>query len=241
MPEGGRVEIRADNLEASRDPILGAGRYVCVSIKDHGPGIPPELRSRIFDPFFTTREGGSGLGLSTARSIVRRHNGHIEFDSVAGQGTTFRVYLPASSGSPGVEEQKEPPAPTRGRVLVMDDEEFVREVARESLDILGLRVEVVSDGAAALAAAAAANCAKDPFDLVILDLTIAGGMGGVETLARIREVEPSVKAIASSGYSSDPVMAAPTSFGFQGTLPKPYSIDDLARVLAAVLGTGDRE
>jgi PAS domain S-box-containing protein len=238
MPAGGRIVIRASNETISDDPLVRAGRYVCVSIADRGGGIPAELRSRIFDPFFTTKPGGTGLGLATAHSIVKRHRGHIEFDSVVNEGTTFRLYLPATAGAAPGPIPSEEVATLHGRVLVMDDEEFVREVARDSLAGLGLRVETVPDGATAIERVRAALNANDPFDLAILDLTIAGGMGGVETLAQLRTLQPALKAIASSGYSIDPVMADPTAFGFEGTLPKPYTRDDLIRTIRPLLGGG---
>jgi signal transduction histidine kinase/CheY-like chemotaxis protein len=236
MPQGGRVEIRAENVSQDAVPVLPAGRYVRVSIKDRGVGIPVELRSRIFDPFFSTKAGGSGLGLATAHSIVKRHGGHIEFDSVVGVGTTFHVFLPvAGTEAPPDRGDRDETCPLRGRVLVMDDEGVVREVLGESLRGLGLEVETVVDGVAAVESIRAALAAGTPFDLAILDLTIAGGMGGVETLAQIRRLQPSLRAIASSGYSSDPVMAEPSKFGFQAILAKPYAIADLSRTLRSLL------
>jgi CheY-like chemotaxis protein len=238
MPQGGRIEIRAENVIQEPGSFVPAGRHVRVSIKDRGMGIPVELRSRIFDPFFSTKAGGSGLGLATAHSIVKRHGGHIEFDSVVGLGTTFRLLLPVTAAESvptraGPEEVRS----FQGRVLVMDDEAVVRDVLRESLEGLGLQAEVVADGVAAVESVRSALAARDPFDVVILDLTIAGGMGGVETLAQLRTLDPSLRAIASSGYSSDPVMADPSKFGFQATLAKPYAIADLSRTLGPLLAT----
>jgi len=237
MPAGGRIKVEASNVTISDDLILPAGRYVLVSIADRGGGIPPEHRGRIFDPFFTTKPKGSGLGLATVHSIIKRHRGHIEFDSTVGEGTTFRIYLPvATSGPPPDLIHTDASGALSGRVLVMDDQEFVRDVACACLRSLGLRPEAVPDGHAALELFRASLDSNDPFDLVILDLTIAGSMGGVETLSKLRQLQPSIKAIASSGYSSDPVMAAPMDFGFKGALAKPYTIEGMARVISQSLG-----
>ncbi|MCU0242062.1 MAG: ATP-binding protein, partial [Vicinamibacteria bacterium] len=236
MPSGGCIEVQASNVLLDADPLLPDGRYVKFIIHDHGAGIRAEHRSRIFDPFFTTKPGGTGLGLATAHSIIKRHRGHIEFESVEGEGTSFSVYLPvASQGTLHRAEVVDTPVHLHGRVLVMDDEQVVRDVLSESLQVFGLDVVAVANGAAAVAAFQAALTAGAPFDLVILDLTIAGGMGGVETLAQLRELQPSVRAIASSGYSIDPVIADPTRFGFRGVLTKPYTIIQLRRTVAAFL------
>jgi PAS domain S-box-containing protein len=236
MPQGGSVEVTAANVSIDSDPILAAGRYVKVVVEDHGTGIPLEHRSRVFDLFFSTKPHGSGVGLPTAYSIIKRHGGHIEFDSTLGEGTTFSFYLPTVAS-------REMPAATpsdavhllKGRVLVMDDEEILRDVLRESLETFGLRVDVSADAHGALALARSALAAGDPFDLALLDLTIPGGMGGVEALAQLRAIQPSLKAVASSGYSSDPVMAAPEAFGFQAMLTKPYVMSDLFRTVAPLL------
>jgi PAS domain S-box-containing protein len=235
MPDGGRVDLQVENVTVDTDPILSPGRYVRLTIRDHGPGIPPEIRDRVFDPFFTTKPKGSGLGLATAHSIVERHGGHIDFESRS-DGVAFHVLLPAtqSAGRAAV-AIKPAKSALKGRVLVMDDEVIVREVLHDALEALGLRAVEVADGAAAIAASQAALAEGDPFEIAVLDLTIAGGMGGVETLAALRERQPGLRAIASSGYSSDPVMADPQKYGFQGTLPKPYLIDDVSRALAALL------
>jgi PAS domain S-box-containing protein len=237
MPAGGRIKVQASNVTLSDDTILPAGRYVLVCIEDRGCGIPPEHRNRIFDPFFTTKPKGSGLGLATVHSIIKRHRGHIEFDSIVGEGTIFRVYLPvATEGSLPTQARTKAPGTLAGRVLVMDDQEFVRDVACACLRSLGLRPEAVPDGHAALELFRSGLNSNDPFDLVILDLTIAGSMGGVETLSKLQQLQPSIKAVATSGYSSDPVMAAPMDFGFKGALAKPYTIEAMARIISQSLG-----
>jgi len=237
MLEGGRIDIRAENVSLKGDPILTDGRYVRLMIQDQGAGVATEHRDRVFDPFFTTKSGGTGLGLATSHSIVKKHGGHIEFDSIEGKGTTFRVMLPASeAGDAELAAPAERTRPVRGRILVMDDEAILREVVVAALEELELRVEAVADGSSALAACRSAKESGDPYDLIILDLTIAGGIGGVETLERIRTFQPSVLAIATSGYTSDGVMAEPARFGFQAALAKPFLIDEVHKAVALLLG-----
>ena len=235
MSDGGRVQIGCRNHRVREDDGLpvAPGSYLRLSIVDDGPGIPPETVSRIFDPYFTTKDQGSGLGLAVAHSIVAKHDGHIRLESRVGHGTTVEIFLPAASEAADVEEGvMGPPAGGTGRVLVMDDESAVLDVAGQMLRHLGYEVEVVSDGAAALAAFAAARRADRPFDVAFLDLTVPGGMGGAETVRKLLQEDPTVRAIASSGYSSDPIMANYRAFGFRGALPKPYSLVDLSRALA---------
>jgi PAS domain S-box-containing protein len=244
MPRGGEIRLLADNV-AVPDEVrlpLEAGRYVRVRIQDSGPGIPPDLLPRIFEPFFTTKVTGSGLGLATAYSIVSQHGGYIDVSSQVGGGTTFSVYLPASgdsdiAGEAPPESGKTPAGQAAARrVLVLDDEDCVREIVRDAVQELGHEVEAVTAGDEAVEAYRAAREAGAPFDLVILDLTIPGGMGGVETLSRLRRLEPAVRAIASSGYSGDPAMIDPEAHGFAGRLAKPYTVLELEDVVTRVLG-----
>jgi CheY-like chemotaxis protein len=234
MPEGGSVSLVADNVRVPEDVAIpvGSGRYVRIRIHDDGPGIAPELRSRIFEPFFTTKREGTGLGLATSYSIVRKHSGYIEVDSEHGRGTTFSVYLPAcSEGLPA--RQREPEEPRGGgRILVLDDEEYVRQVAGQILEGLGYSVETCSTGEAALRAYQAARAAGRAFDLVLLDLTVPGGIGGAGVLQRLREIDPAVVAIASSGYSRDSVMTDPSAHGFAEGLVKPYTVQEMAAAVA---------
>jgi PAS domain S-box-containing protein len=239
MPQGGVIQVACDNvdLEAGRVVPLPAGRYVRIQVRDQGAGISPEHLPRIFDPYFTTKAGGHGLGLASVFSIAQKHGGHVTVSSTLGRGTVFEVYLPAAGGAPA--PVAPPPAPTRApvrrsRILVMDDEPPVRKVAAAMLARLGYDVESAAEGAAAIELARAAKEAGRPFDLVILDLTIQGGMGGVETLERLRERDPSVVAVAASGYSNDPVIARFREYGFAAALAKPFTVDDLARVVGAV-------
>jgi PAS domain S-box-containing protein len=238
MPEGGTVTIGAENsiVEAASPLPLSAGRYVRLWIRDEGPGIPRELQEKVFNPFFTTKPSGSGLGLTTTYSIVKKHEGHVDLASAPGQGTTFSLYLPAAPEEAVRPDAGEEQAVTgEGRILVMDDEEYVRDVSSEVLELLGYGVETVSNGDAAAASFERARAGGAPFDLVILDLTVPGGLGGLATLARLKAIEPQVRALASSGYSADAVMADPRAHGFVGGLVKPYTIADISAAVAAAL------
>jgi PAS domain S-box-containing protein len=239
MPDGGKVELVAENRTVTQGSgiLLPAGRYVCVSVSDQGPGIPREIQSRIFEPFFTTKAQGTGLGLATSYSIVRKHHGHIEVASEPGKGACFTVYLPAVEGSVESAPCAVPPVATtrrQCRVLLMDDEPSVREVMRDMIAELGHAVEAVADGHAAVAAFERARATGRPFDLVVLDLTIPGGFGGRAVLARLQDIDPNVKAIAASGYYADTAMANPRAHGFVAELTKPFTIDDLAQAIAKV-------
>ena len=241
MPEGGTVQVRAENLALSAPASLPlpAGRYVRVSVQDHGIGIKPEHLPKVFDPYFTTKQRGSGLGLATAYSIVRRHDGLIRVSSQLGQGSLFEVYLPASAKAPPPPpEPCPPPQPGQGTVLVMDDEPAVLEVCKASLKQLGYEVLLARDGAEAVRLYREAQQAAVPITALILDLTVPGGMGGKETVKRLLELDPQVRAIVSSGYSNDPVMADFRAHGFCGVISKPYAVEQLAEALRRALASG---
>jgi CheY-like chemotaxis protein len=207
-----------------------------ITVRDQGIGIPPAHLARIFDPYFTTKEKGSGLGLATSYSIIGNHGGIINVASELGKGSVFTIYLPASRQRPEpLPDKKDRGSEKRGRVLVMDDEEVVRKVAGELIAALGHRVELVRHGEEAIAAYEKARDSGVPFDAVILDLTIRGGMGGMETLQKLKERDPGVKAIVSSGYSDDSILAEYTKQGFAGVLSKPYSLDGLRTTLNEVI------
>lgn len=236
MPDGGTVTIRAKNTEiTAARPSLGPGRYVRIEVADTGEGIDPAHLGKIFDPYFTTKVHGRGLGLPSSLSIVRRHEGTIDVSSTPGEGTTFTVYLPASESAPREERKETPRARENGgprrRVLIMDDEEGIREVMALMLGKKGFAVETAADGAAAVERYEEARTRGEPFDAVVLDLTVPGGMGGKETVERLLAIDPAVKAIASSGYSDDPVMASYSEYGFAAALPKPFRVDDLVAAL----------
>jgi len=239
MPEGGTLRITARNetVAALARPPLAAGHYLRIEIADTGVGIRPEHLARIFDPYFTTKQAGSGLGLAAAYSIVRKHQGHIAVESEPGRGTTFRIWLPASQAEPAVGAVAAPgaAAPLQGRVLFMDDEEIIRSMASALLRRCGLEVVTAVDGAEAVEKFRAARAEGRPFALVIMDLTVPGGIGGKEAIALLREIDPQVRAIVSSGYSSDPVLANHRAYGFRGVVAKPYEYADFVRVLHDVL------
>jgi PAS domain S-box-containing protein len=238
MPAGGIVWLGAENVTVPDEVRLPVepGRYVRVSVRDHGPGVLPELRARIFEPFFTTKPGGTGLGLTTAYSIVRKHNGCIDVESAMGAGTTFTVLLPAASALVPAERGGDAePRPGAGRILLMDDEAYLRDVAREMLEVLGYSVETVANGDDAIRAYEEARSGGKPFRALILDLTVPGGTGGLAVVSRLRTIDPRVCAVASSGYSSDAVMSNPEAHGFTGRLTKPFTMAELAEVLAQAL------
>ena len=244
MPDGGTFTVTASDvtLEQGNPLSVAAGEYVRFSFRDTGCGISPEDRKKIFDPYFTTKSGGKGLGLASAHSVVVRHGGHISVQSEVGKGTTFEVLLPAS-GRDAAESEALPPAaqPTqhaRYAVLVMDDEEVIRELACAMLSSLGCRVTTCVNGTEAVSLYAAAKHAGAPFDVVIMDLTIPGAMGGKEAAARILEIDPGASLVVSSGYSNDPVMSDHVRYGFKATMVKPYRVSEVTEVLKKVMSDG---
>jgi CheY-like chemotaxis protein len=239
MPAGGTVWVQLGN--APTGPSPGAGPCVHLSVQDEGPGIPRELWTRVFDPFFTTKAGGTGLGLAMVYSIVRRHGGHVEVGAArAGRGARLDVYLPAAPGaqraprarvteSLAVEEGRS------GRILVMDDEDHVRNVAQAALARMGYVVLLARDDQEAVVIAERQRAGGETIDAAILDLTIPGGAGGVEALRRLRTIIPGLAAIASSGYSADAIMARPGDFGFDAALPKPYTLAEIRAVVTETI------
>jgi two-component system, cell cycle sensor histidine kinase and response regulator CckA len=240
MPEGGTIRVRADNFVVDRSVTLPlrAGKYVRISVRDSGTGILPENMQKIFDPYFTTKEKGTGLGLATSYSIVRKHDGVMTVRSRVGVGTVFYIYLPASTEA-NVESCPQELTTIRGngKILVMDDESLIRDLAGELLVALGYHVVVAREGAEAVALYREAKEAEAPFDLVIMDLTVPGAMGGKEAILELRRYDPGVKAVVSSGYSNDEVMAEFQDYGFVGVLPKPYDTEQVGRLLHELLGS----
>ncbi len=239
MPGGGliRIVLRNEDVCATSRPRVDPGRYVRLSISDTGVGIEEEHLTRIFEPYFTTKSQGSGLGLATVYSIVKKHQGHIDVESTVGQGTTFNVWLPAATQAP-TEPVLTTAAPVKaGRVLIMDDEVSIRKLGSAVIKRMGLEVTAVNDGAAVVSEYAAASAAGTPYDLVILDLTVPGGMGGAEAMQQLRTMDGDVRAIVSSGYSSDPVMANHVVHGFCARVPKPYTAEELIEVVSSVMKT----
>jgi signal transduction histidine kinase/CheY-like chemotaxis protein len=237
MPDVRIIEVRAANLV-----LMGSGSFVRISIQDYGCGIPHENLSRIFDPYFTTKKSASGLGLTTAYAVVSKHGGRISVESKSGEGTLVIIDLPASQAvaAPEVPAQSLAVRNGTGRLLVMDDDDSLRTALKRILTALGYEVEGARDGAEAIALYEAAVESGRGFDAVLLDLTVSGGMGGVEAAARLREWDPAAKLIVSSGYSDAPVMSHYREHGFDGVLPKPWTLVQLGEVFRSVL-VNDRD
>jgi two-component system cell cycle sensor histidine kinase/response regulator CckA len=238
MPEGGIVKITAENVivDDGNNLFLKAGAYVRISIKDQGQGIARNIVHKIFDPFFTTKKGGSGLGLTTAYSIVKKHEGQITVTSEIGQGTIFEIYLPAITEDLEISADKESLiAKGSGRILVMDDEEIVLDFLKDGLLRLGYEVITSYEGKEAVDLYKKASEAGRPFNIVILDLTVPAGMGGEQTLIELLKIDPHIKAIVSSGYSGDDIISRYKEFGFKGAVSKPYRINELSQVIRSIL------
>ncbi len=236
MADGGSIEVECANAEVDKDLKLGIarGKYITISVADHGCGIKEEIRQKIFDPYFTTKKTGSGLGLSTSYSIIKNHGGTITVESRPMEGSVFKVYLPAAGNklAAGKTETEafETPA-LKKRILVMDDDETVLLPLYEMLSEAGHEVKIARDGAEAVSQFIRFKKLEKSFDLIIMDLVVKGGLGGCEAIKKIREIDPSVKAIVSSGYSNDPVMSDPANYGFCGVLVKPYRSGELIRAV----------
>jgi PAS domain S-box-containing protein len=246
MPQGGLISIVAENFNLEEEsPLLPlkAGRYVRVMIKDEGIGMSPEVVGCIFDPYFTTRPNKQGLGLATVYSIIHRHSGYIYAESQLGKGTAIYFYLPAN------EQQKETLTPSSlntmepnknsARILLMDDEASIRKMAEQILCALGYQSVSVRDGQEAVKAYQEALDKGQPFDLLITDLTVPGGMGGKDLIKELIKINPKVKSIVMSGYSNDPVMSAHREYGFMGVLEKPFKIKTLAQSIITVLNENE--
>ncbi|EFK05316.1 PAS domain S-box protein, partial [delta proteobacterium NaphS2] len=251
MPEGGVIEVKTEKFAYPDDTpdillALKIGKYVKVSIRDHGCGIPKESLPHIFDPYFTTKEMGPrkglGMGLSIVHSIIEKHGGNIFAESEVGKGTTFEIYIPAKIQV----RESDPHAAhsfsiSKGKILVMDDERLLRIVVGSMLKKLGYEVKLTKDGSEALASYEDALNEKKGFEAVLLDLTVPGGMGGKETIRKLKKMDPNVKAIVSSGYSHDAIMKEYAKFGFRGVLPKPFDMKQLKKALLNVTSTPPRD
>jgi PAS domain S-box-containing protein len=237
MPDGGIISIEVGaEYHAGGEVHLPIGEYVKLIIQDDGIGIPREYHDQIFEPYFTTKSGGSGLGLATCYSVITQHQGYIKMASTEGQGTAFFIYLPTSKDPISLlEEELHFDQLFTGKVLLMDDDLIVQETVAQMLIHLGISVDRVSDGTSAIKKYKQGLENKEGYSLVILDLTIPGGLGGKETILKIREIDPNVIAIASSGYSNDPVMSQYKDYGFDGILVKPYTMQALRETLARYL------
>ena len=245
MPKGGTIELTAENMALSKTQSLGKGlplkkgNYIRIAVADHGTGIPADRLDKIFDPFFSTKQKGTGLGLATSFSIARQHGGHLSVESEPGTGSTFYLYLPASlqKSAPEQDKQEQIKPVGKARILVMDDEQGIREIAGRVLNHIGYKdIEFAEDGAEAIKLYKTAMKSGNPFSVVILDLTIPGGMGGEETVKKLLKIDPGVKAIVSSGYIDDSVITKFRDFGFSGIVAKPYSIEQLRKAMQDVIG-----
>ncbi len=237
MPGGGAVKVKLSRseLKAGDLPGLPAGAYVVAAFHDTGVGIQPDMLPRVFDPYFSTKGKGRGLGLSVCRSVVIKHGGQITVQSEPGKGSVFMVYLPLTDARPQEAAEKVPAKSGSGRILIMEDEEIVYKALRRMLKELGYEAEVTLHGAEAIAAWKTAKASGRPFAAAIMDLTIAGGMGGEEAVKLVKALDPAARVIVSSGYSDGPVMAEYGAYGFDASLSKPYQLEELSAVLAKVL------
>ena len=249
MPNGGMVTIAFKNVNLDQPTgMLPPGRYIDIAISDRGTGIPVENIEKIFDPYFSTKGKGTGLGLSISNSIIANHGGEIRVTSRPGSGSTFDIWLPADSEPPAEpsscrdkpsEARLCAPIPGHGKILVMDDESMILELVGNLLGHLGYTVDFAATGQEAIEKYQAARQAKAPFDAVILDLTIRGGMGGQETIQKLKAIDPGVKAIVSSGYTDNPVIADHKAYGFCDVVTKPYEMAEFSHTLHRVL-TGQK-
>jgi CheY-like chemotaxis protein len=245
MPEGGLLRVSADNIDISANfGVLRPGRYVKISLADQGAGISENDFDKIFDPYFSTKSLGSkkgtGLGLSICQSIIGKHGGDVFIDSQVGKGTTVYLYLPATeeiATEEGIETKVAAGASVfgAGKILVMDDEALIRDLAGEILTYLGYEIEFAGNGSEAVELYRQAMNTDKPFDAVILDLTVRGGMGGKEAMQKLLEINPQVVGIVSSGYSDDPSVKDFHQYGFSGVVAKPYSMQELGQKLNQVL------
>ncbi len=240
MPEGGTITISAENVNASDYPFSNTNKdakFVKIAIKDCGIGMSPQIMEKIFDPYYSTKKEGSGLGLAITQSITMKHNGHLTVESTPGVGSTFTIFLPASDKTaPGNQGPTATSAqPFRARILLMDDEEMVLQVAKEMLTLLGHEITLSKHGKEAIQCYRESMEKDEVFDLVIMDLTIPGKMGGKDAVKEILALDPTARIIVSSGYSNDPVMAKYGEYGFRAAIVKPYILKELSRTISELI------
>ncbi len=245
MPDGGTLHIACENFKctpetALSNPDLAPGEYIRIRVRDEGVGIPPHLLKQIFDPYFTTKPKGNGLGLATTYSIVKNHSGLITVESALHCGSTFTIYLPAGARPEHVVAREPLPASAEpvhgtGRILVVDDEEAIRALMEFTLSHFGYEVVGAESALQGIECYREALLQSNRFDLVILDLTLPGGMGGKDALRKLIEIDPMVTAIVSSGYAMDATMSRYEDFGFRGVIAKPYEASELSRTVCEVL------
>ncbi|MCP3942102.1 MAG: PAS domain S-box protein [Desulfobacteraceae bacterium] len=234
MPDGGTIHIQAENAKIDSENImlLEPGQYVKIMVTDQGVGISEKHFLKIFDPYFSTKQSGKGLGLATTHSIIKKHNGYIFAESQLDKGTTFHLYLPATTEPvEQVEKTEYVSYKGEGRILIMDDQESILKISGRMLNLMGYETVFATDGAQAIKLYREAYKSEKPFNAVILDLTVPGGMGGAKTIPELLKIDPKVKAVVSSGYSNDPIMSNYEDYGFCSVVPKPYTKNQLAEVL----------
>jgi len=236
MPDGGSIDVAVDNIILENKTTieglqLEKDSYVKITIKDHGIGISNEHIAKIFDPYFTTKEKRTGLGLATTFSIIQKHGGHITVNSELDIGTIFNIYLVASPEHITINRKTNKPVYGQGKILIMDDDEDILNIAGEMLSTLGYEVEYAKNGVEAIDKYKKMLEQNNPFDLVIMDLTIPGGMGGKDAIKGLLALDRHVKAIVSSGYSDDPIMGNHTEYGFVGVALKPYKLNELSEIV----------
>lgn len=239
MPEGGTVTIRCENTELSVERITALalstpGAYLKIQFIDQGSGIPQAALPKIFDPYFSTKPQGTGLGLSTAYSVIKNHHGTIVVSSNTGEGTTFTLYLPAEAADTTPLDRSTSIIKGEGKILVMDDEPSIRSLVHQMLGFLGYEVHCVADGQEAIQQYEEALNSSKPFSAVILDLTVPGRMGGKETLSRLKQLDPGVRAIVASGYSNEMSLSQYSTYGFLGAVSKPFHFSDLSQLLSQI-------
>lgn len=248
MPKGGTITVKGENIHINKEVTedtnaylpLEPGKYVRISIKDTGSGIPPEHLTKIYDPYFTSKPNGNGLGLTICYSILKKHNGLIFAKSQLDMGTSMHIYLPSAIIEVQVKAPKEEKISHKSaKILIMDDEEMVRKAAGRILTVIGYRVEFAKNGQEAITLYQQAQQSDDPIDVLIMDLTVPEGMGGKEAISHLLKIDPHVKAIVSSGYSHDPVMANYRDYGFKNVIMKPYVVQELNRIIDQVIRSDD--
>lgn len=240
-PDGGKLYVSAKNVTLDDDEIkeLEAGKYILVTFRDEGRGIEKENLERIFEPYFTTKETGNGLGLAVAYSIIKKHKGHVLIESEFGRGTMFKIYLLTVELNQNTDEIPEDKASeteksVNKKVLIMDDEFMIRKVASKMLDVLGFENKAVCDGEEAIEEYSRSIETGQPYDVIIMDLTIPGGMGGVEAVKHILKINEKAKVVVSSGYSSDSTISDFKKQGFSMRMEKPYTLDSLEKILESL-------